>query len=271
MSQEFEKIALPRGGIDAAVGGSEYDEINLVELLFWLLEHLRFIILAILICGMLAFEYTEFSLKPVYESTAKLYVQNSNDSVVNLADLQVGTYLASDYQEVFKTWELHERVIANLDLDYSYAGMQSMLTVSNPNDTRILYIRIRSGDPEEAARIANEYAHVARDYIASVMVTEKPSILSDALPNYNPVEPSLTKNVMIGAMLGMLLAAGILALIFIFDDKIKSADDITKYTGMVVLSVIPLVSPAGGASGKSSKKNKKQKRKGEEYERAAHQ
>lgn len=265
MAQDTERLSPLPGAVDLSANVEEYNEINLVELLFWLLENLKYIILAIVLCVVIAYAYTEYGVDPVYESTAKLYVQNSNDSVVNLADLQVGTYLASDYQEVFKTWELHEQVIENLQLPYSYTQMQNILTISNPNDTRILYIKIRCGDPDEAAKIANEYAHVARSYIASVMITEKPSILSEALANYNPVEPSLTKNVMLGAMLGMLLVIGALTLVFIFDDTIKSGDEITKYTGMVTLSVIPMVGmESGQADPSSSRKQKSRKRKGAE-------
>lgn len=62
-----------------------------------------------------------------------------------MADLQLGTALTSDYQEVFKTWEVHEMVIEELGLPYSYKEMQSMLTVSNPEDTRVLYYRYLSG------------------------------------------------------------------------------------------------------------------------------
>ena len=53
-------------------------------------------------------------------------------------DLQIGAYLTSDYTEVFKTWEVHEMVIEDLQLPYSYEQMQSLITVSNPEDTRIL-------------------------------------------------------------------------------------------------------------------------------------
>lgn len=74
-----------------------------------------------------------------------------------MADLQLGTALTSDYQEVFKTWEVHEMVIEELGLPYSYKEMQSMLTVSNPEDTRVLYITVTYPDAKMAAEIANSY------------------------------------------------------------------------------------------------------------------
>ena len=77
-----------------------------------------------------------------YSATSKLYIVNKDSFGIKMADLQLGTALTSDYQEVFKTWEVHEMVIEELNLPYSYQEMQSMLTVSNPEDTRVLYITV---------------------------------------------------------------------------------------------------------------------------------
>ena len=74
--------------------------------------------------------YTFGVVTPMYQSTAKLYVLSSKDSVLNLADMQIGNYLASDYQEVFKTWEVNEKVRTNLGLDYTYAEQLKMINIS---------------------------------------------------------------------------------------------------------------------------------------------
>ena len=108
-------------------------EIDLIDLLFRLLEQIRFIILMAILGALLAASYTFVLVTPIYEATSKLYVLNSNDSALNLSDLQIGSYLASDYIEVFKTWEVHEMVISNLGLHYSYSELQSMLTIEKPN------------------------------------------------------------------------------------------------------------------------------------------
>lgn len=80
-----------------------------------------------------------------------LYVVTRNDSVLNFSDLQVGSELTSDYIKVFEMWEVHEKVISNLDLDYTYTDMASMLSVTNTSDTRMLDITVTNPDPEEAA------------------------------------------------------------------------------------------------------------------------
>ena len=132
-----------------------------------------------------------------------------------------------------------------------------MLTISNPSDTRIIYITVNADNPDEAALIANEYASVARKYIATVMVTEMPSVLSDALSDPQPVSPSFARNIIIGGLLAMLVVIGIITLIFVFDDGVKSTDDIVKITGMPVLAIVPLT--AGNDDPKKAIRSKKEK------------
>ena len=137
-------------------------------------------------------------------------------------------------------WEVHEEVISNLDLPYTYGQMQSMLSVVNENDTRMLDITITSPSPTEAASIANEYAKVASQYIADTMATDKPNIMSVALVPANPVSPNKTKNILLGMILGLVLGVGVITLRMITNDTYKTAQDIRKYSGLVTLAVVPI-------------------------------
>ena len=147
-------------------------EIDLKELFLSYLDHIRLIVLMGILGAAISAIATFYFITPMYEATSKLYVLNSGDSAINLADLQIGSYLASDFVEVFNTWEVHEMVIKNLGLHYSYSQIRNMLTVANPNDTRILTITVKSPSAKEAAAIANEYANVAIKFIADTMATE---------------------------------------------------------------------------------------------------
>lgn len=230
-------------------------EIDLIELLYQFYAHLRMIILLALLGAILAAGYTIFLVTPIYEATSKLYVVNSSDSALNLADLQIGSYLASDYIEVFQTWEVHEMVIANLHLGYSYSQMQSMLTVTNPKDTRLLYLTVSSASAIEAAAIANEYASVAIKYIADTMATDEPNLMSVALVPTNSASPNRTRNILLGFFAGLFLALGLITIRFVMDDRIKTTDDVTKFTGLPTLAIVPIAKEAGvKRAGKSSKR-----------------
>lgn len=215
------------------------NEIDLLELLYRLMEKFWFIALAAVLCTLIAGIYAFYIAKPVYQATAKLYVTNSKDSALNLSDLQIGSYLTSDYQEVFKTWEVHETVAQDLGVNYSYTKLQNMLSISNPSNTRILNITVSSGDPMEAFTMANKYAEVASDYIAKTMSTERPNVLSSALQPTIPISPNKTRSILLGFVVGALLGIGIITIQFVLDDKIKTTEDIVRHAAMATLSVVP--------------------------------
>lgn len=216
-------------------------EIDLKELFLSFLDHIRIILLMGILGAAISAIATFYFITPMYEATSKLYVLNSGDSAINLSDLQIGSYLASDFVEVFNTWEVHEMVIKNLGLHYSYSQIRSMLTVANPNDTRILTITVKSPSAKEAAAIANEYATVAIKFIADTMATEEPNVLSTALVPTSPSSPSITRNILLGLVAGLALAVAGVTIQFVSDDKIKSSEEVMRYTGLSVLAIIPKI------------------------------
>lgn len=177
---------------------------------------------------------------PVYEATAQLYVVNSQDSVVNLSDLQIGSYLANDYQWIFKTWEVNQQVIENLHLPYTVAEIREMLTVTNPSNTRILLLTFASEDAPEAAAVANEYAAVASQYISDYMLTTRPSIISMALEPLKPARPKKLLVVSVGTLLSLVVCVWCLFVCFLYGDRLKSADDFRKHMGVEPLAIIPM-------------------------------
>ena len=166
------------------------DTIDLLELFMGLLAHWTLIAATAVVGAVLMTLYTFFLVTPMYKATATIYVVSRNDSVLNFSDLQVGSELTSDYIKVFEMWEVHEKVISNLDLNYTYTDMASMLSVTNTSDTRMLDITITNPDPEEAAAIANEYADVGAKYISEKMKTDEPTLMSSARVPENPFRKS---------------------------------------------------------------------------------
>lgn len=214
--------------------------IDLMELMYRLLAGWKMIVCYAMVLALFIGIYTFSFMTPMYEATATIYVLSRRDSAINMSDLQIGTALTNDYIKVFQMWEVHEAVITNLGLSYTYREMEDMLSVVNAADTRMLDITVTSPSPTEAAMIANEYAQVASQYIADTMSTDKPNIMSTALAPSNPVSPNKTANILIGFVLGGLIAAGMIAVRMVIDDTYKTVEDIRRYTGLATLAVIPV-------------------------------
>lgn len=253
-SQELQAKEKQQSTVVAKQKNQRADEIDLIELMFRLLEKAKLIILAAIagaiIAGVITFQF----MTPTYTATSKLYVLNSKDSALSLTDLQIGSQLASDYIEVFSNWHVHEMVIQRLGLDVTYTELDKRVSVSNPTGTRILYIKVEAESPEAAKDLADTYALVAQEFIAAKMETEMPNVFEEALTPSKPSSPNKTRNVIMGFMLGALLACGIVTVQFLTDDRIRTSESLEKYLGMSTLGMMPAT--------KGNEVSKKRKNKG---------
>lgn len=229
---------LPEGTQVTDKNQQESATIDLIGLFFYILEKFWVVLISAVLGAVLLGVFAGNSVT-TYSATSKLYIVNPNSSGVNIADLQLGTVLTLDYQEVFKTWEVHEMVIEELGLPYTYEQMQSMLTIVNPEDTRILYITATSPDAKMAADIANAYAKAAKRFIINTMKGEEPSDFSIALEPSIGHGVSMAKNVIVGFMVGSVLAVGILTLLFVLDDRPRSPEDIRQFGSIPTLAIFP--------------------------------
>ena len=73
---------------------NEEMEIDLLDLAYMLLDNWHYLLICLLAGALLLNAYSFFRIQPTYQSTSKLYiVSTSDDSVVNLNDLNLGTSL----------------------------------------------------------------------------------------------------------------------------------------------------------------------------------
>lgn len=228
-------------------------EIDLREI-FYALKKRIFMILAVgLLCGCLSCVYTKFFMTPVYTSTSSMLVLTKETTLSSLADLQMGSQLTKDYTVLTTSREVLQKVIENQELNISYKALKSCITLDNPTDTRILNVSVTYPDAEKAKAIVDELANVASSYIGDKMEVIPPKIIEDGEIPTVQTSPSMSKNTMLGLVAGLILSAGIVVVITIMNDSIKTEDDIEKYLGISTLAVVPDRKDYIGKKKKSSK------------------
>ncbi|WP_419525738.1 YveK family protein [Blautia sp.] len=233
-------------------------EIDLREI-FYALKKRIFMILAVgLLCGCLSCVYTKFFMTPVYTSTSSMLVLTKETTLSSLADLQMGSQLTKDYTVLTTSREVLQKVIENQELNISYKALKSCITLDNPTDTRILNVSVTYPDAEKAKAIVDELANVASSYIGDKMEVIPPKIIEDGEIPTVQTSPSMSKNTMLGLLAGLILSAGIVVVITIMNDSIKTEDDIEKYLGISTLAVVPDRKDYIGKK-KTSKKKKSSK------------
>ena len=246
--------------IDVKTRQNEEMEIDLLELLDFFREHVIMIILGFLAGALLAGLITFYIINPKYTATSKMYmVSSSTQSVVDLTDLNIGQSLSKDYVELLKTRPIIEAVIEEQSLPYNYNELIAKLQLSVISDTRIIAIKVTSQDPEEAMIIANALADKGVKELPKLMETPEPHISEYAIIPINPSSPSMSRNVMMGALIGMILVLGLYTVQFLLDDTFKTADDIEREFGVIPLTVIPEGKIAGFDSTEKTKRSRRKK------------
>ena len=218
----------------------EDDVIDFGKIFSMLLNHIQYIILCFLVGALLFSAYAYFMKHPTYQSTAKLYaVSASEDSVVNIADLNIGQALTKDYEELIFSYPVMEEVIDKLNLDMTAAQLSSMIEIENPEDTRVLRITTTCDDAKLAQKITNTLLESLRSYLPRSMSTTKPNIVQRGKLEPNMVGPSYLKYLLLGGVIFAGLYCIILIIRFLLDDTLKTPEDIENEFGFAPLTVVP--------------------------------
>ena len=233
-------LSVINGGKIVAGNDKDDKEIDLLDLGYTMLDKWHYLLLAAMIGAVLLNAFSYFLIKPTYESTSKLYIVSaSEDSIVNLSDLNIGSSLTSDYNELMLSYPVLDQIIDKLDLDMSSAALASMIQINNPTQTRVLHITVTTNDPKLSMDIANTLAEVAVDYLPNTMSTNAPNIAQVAREANSKAAPSCIKYTFIGALLGIIVCGAYIVICYMLDDTIHTAEDMEKYFGIVPLTSIP--------------------------------
>ena len=228
--------------------------IDLAELFSVLWSKIYLIILVGLIAALAAFAGTKIFITPKYTATTSMYMLTRSQSggTITSSDLQTGTQLTQDYMEMVKSRSVLEQVISVLNLDMSTQELSSSVTTENKTNTRILTISVSNEDPELVQEIANTLRETVSVKIREIMEIDAVNTIEEANLPSAPSSPNVMRNTMLGGILGVLITAGILVIIFLFDDTIKTPDDVEHYLGLNVLTSIPVTE--GEEKGKKTKR-----------------
>ncbi len=231
------------------------DAIDLYELFLNVKKHILKIIAVVIVFAIVAMIYTNYFIKPLYKSTSKIYIKANSQTIISVSDIQIGSALAYDYEEMIKSRPVQEQVIKNLGLNMSYGALLSRVTVNNPEKTRMVTITIQYEDPVIAMKIANEMAEVSRKEIANIMNIDEPAVVETAIEAKSPSSPSMTKNVAMAMMLAFILSVGVILVLQMLDNTVYTPEDVEKYIGLNTLAVVP---DSDSNDKKKRKKYKKQ-------------
>ncbi|MCR5652397.1 MAG: hypothetical protein K6F88_01195 [Ruminococcus sp.] len=219
-------------------------EISLKDLFEIFKQGLWIMIVTSILFGVIAFGYSRLFIPKTYTASVKLYVETSvkgDNSYSDLSAHNLATSLVKTYISMLKTNNFSEKLAENLDGKYTANQLKSMVEFysDEDNETEVFSATVSAKTPTEAKLVADSIADVAPGVISSLKDNTELRIVDNAIIPTTPSSPNVTRNTLVAAGMGF-----VLALIYVFarealDNKIKYNPDITEINSIPILSAIP--------------------------------
>ena len=236
-----------------------YDEteIDLMEIFQILLSKWIPIVAIGLLAAILAGAVTTFFITKKYTATASMYVytnpKGTESGTITSSDLAAADNLIKTYQAIVKSNAILDVVSTRLnqehpeyvDFHITASSLKSMTSVNVPSGTKLLEIKVVTVNPQLSADIANTFAQYVPDEIIRITKAGGVEIVDYATVPKGHSSPSLTRNVAIGLLAGLVASAAFFVLRALLDTTIYSSEEISKVSNCPVIGNIPHVEVAG--------------------------
>ena len=216
--------------------------ITLADLWWIFVHHLWIILLAVIIAVGGVYATINFSFVPRYKSTATLYIlqqNNTNNNKNEYEEFNLALKIVNDCTHLLRSHSVLDTVINELGLDISYEELYNSITVHNPEETRILEVRVESDSPYKAKEIVDRVCIIGTNKIAEAMGFEQVNFYEQGILDVNPCNrTSLLTYLIIGFVVAVLVYS-IFLVSYLLDDRIQTDEDIENYLKLSVLGDIP--------------------------------
>lgn len=210
------------------------EEIDLKELFTFVKTKLGLLIIITVGVCLIGCIYGLFIQKPMYQSDTTVILSTDSSSITQ-SDITLNKNLVSTYAEIVKSRRVLDQVIEELNLDTKYEDLYEQISVSSVNDTEIIRITVEDEDAIKAKNIANVTANYFTEEVVELMGINNVKILDEAIETEKPYNINVVKQIIIYFMVGFILAAGVLFVIFYFDRTVKSIEQVEQKIKLPIL------------------------------------
>lgn len=218
-----------------------------------LVSHILVIVAAAVACAVVVFIVCKVAVKPKYESTATLYIlnqDNEKNSSSASTDFSLALNVVNDCTYLLKSHAVLDEVIDDLNLDISFDELADCIATKNPDQTRVLEVTVKATSPQEAKRIVDAVCSVGTEKIMDAMGFKQVNLYEKGTLPTEPCNNIALKAAFLAAVAAAVIAYGVFLVIFIFDDKLRTEDDIEKYLNISIIGRIPNVEDVKNNKGK---------------------
>ncbi len=213
------------------------EEININELLEYFKSKIGLgLVITTVIC-ILCFIYAIVIQKPMYKSNTTVILGGSSETITQ-NDITINKNLVNTYAEIVKSRRVLEQVINELSLDLNYYELNDSITVEPINNTEIIKIIVNCDDSLKSMNIANSTANFFAKEVKKLYNMNNVNVLDSAIKATEPYNINIPKQLCIYLIAGIIIASGIIFIMFYFDRTIKSVEQVEQKIKLPILGSV---------------------------------
>lgn len=218
------------------------ESISLQEIFKIIKKRLLLIICLTIIAVSTGYVLNSYYITPIYQAQTQILVNQkpASQEAYSWSQMETDLQLINTYNVIIKSPVILNKVVEELELDFSSDQLINKIIVSNESDSKVVNIKVEDEEPEQAVDIANTVAEVFKKEIPTLMSVDNITILSEAKlsENPSPIKPNKMLNLAIAAVIGLMLGIGLAFLREMLDTTLKSESDIEKIIGLPIMGLI---------------------------------
>lgn len=166
-----------------------------------------------------------------------------------LQGFQLSSQLLASYARVATSRSAAAAVVEELDLAQSPGSVQRRLSAEPVPETLLMTISAEARRPEQAAQLADAAAGVFVEMVADLERGKagaiEPRIIDRAQTPSTPISPRPTRDLAIGAALGLLAGGGLALLLESLDRSVRTPAEAAQLARAPILAMVPKRKDAG--------------------------
>lgn len=236
------------------------EELGFMDIFLIIRANIYKLIIAGIIGGLLMGVFTYFFVDDKYTASMRMVVNNKSNDIITLSEVQVSSRIVGDCMEMIKSRDLMEDIIEALGIyDMSATQLINSISVSSPDETRILNVSVTDTNPVRAKLIADEIFIQGSRLMEQKLDVNSVEIFETPIVPESPSSPNLKSNILVGGLAGVLIVFAILFVLKITNTKLYSSAEVEHELGLSVLASIPKADDASSQSKKNKRRIKRKK------------
>ena len=227
---------------------SEAKSLDLIKLARVVLRKWILVAVVGLISVIIGFVYSNFFITPLYSSSSIMLVdfRNSVHEDLSSEQINVAEQFVPTVAFIVKTKDVLETVREELKLKESASSLASRIQVQTMDDTFLIRITVKHPNPKAAYAIVKEVSKASTEYINQKITSgyiteiESPSVSS------KPVSPNVLRYTLLVGLLGVFVSVLAIVVFSLFDNKVKSIEELQETVDLPILGVIPALHKNSG-------------------------